>query len=563
LISEKQEARSNIMSSRKGVKRKFMDFEELAQEDKKRRTRPKEQEIRSVTSKDALPEEKSAPQDVQDILKLLDEMPEIPQLDKAQLEALISKFHRTLRKNTQMRSLYPEEPNKFMESELELNDAIQTLHQAATSPELYPVIVAQGCVNDFKELLAHENTDVTVSAIHLLRELTESDSFDQEDDTILAFALYEELLSGGVIELLVKNMRRLDEKKEEDFNAIYSILSVFENYLNMDEDYCLLITQKTELFQELFFRMRTQSKLDENKSYCAELLSTYVQIGGDEVKQIFLKEKGITKCLKLLNEYNAKDKFTTEEEEYCQNLFNAIESLFTLDEAKVALSKHDRAMEVILEYIKTKKFFKQPAMSLLAFATLDSQEMCAKIVAKKGLKTIFSAFMKGKAKKQYKQNQRELEENLISIVSNLFRNLEDTPYLRLLAKMQEKEFEKVDRLVELHVKYSTRVEEAIKAEAKRRYVANIEGENDNERYERLLGHGLVTLNLVDLVIGFVATAGHNEMRERAQQVLNQQDLDFAEVKKVLREFAINSDNGSANKRGNSLKDTIYAIIKAL
>ena len=52
----------------------------------------------------------------------------------------------------------------------------------------------------------------------------------------------------------------------------------------------------------------------------------------------------------------------------------------------------------------------------------------------------------------------------------------------------------------------------------------------NLRAERILNQGVVTLNLVDLIIGLVATAeGESGMKERAEQVLNQQEMDFSNV----------------------------------
>ena len=40
-----------------------------------------------------------------------------------------------------MRVKFPEMPEKFMESELELNEELQTLHVIATMPELYPILM--------------------------------------------------------------------------------------------------------------------------------------------------------------------------------------------------------------------------------------------------------------------------------------------------------------------------------------------------------------------------------------------------------------------------------------
>lgn len=44
-------------------------------------------------------------------------------------------------KNAQMRADFPDKPDKFMESELELDDEIKKLEVIATAPNLYPILV--------------------------------------------------------------------------------------------------------------------------------------------------------------------------------------------------------------------------------------------------------------------------------------------------------------------------------------------------------------------------------------------------------------------------------------
>jgi len=497
-------------------------------------------------------------QELDELLALVDELPEMPQLDKGELEASISKFKRASTKNTHMRSLYPEDASKFMDSELVLNQAISSLHAAATAPQLYPMFIKQGAIKTLSELLTHENTDITISVIHLLRELTEPDSIDDKHpESIKAFSLYDALLEGNFLELLLDNLRRLNESEEDDFQAIFAILTIFDNIATVDEDYCALVVDKCKLFSELFYRMRTQPNLDENKLFCAEIMAVYVQTGNIEVKKDWAESNGFEKCLKLLNAYRNHEKLTTEEEEYVGNLFNIV--IAGVPEAKDNLAKSKRAIPVLVEYIKEKKLFKEHALEALSISMMNCKTTSIRFVEEKGLKTIFGAFMKGKAKKRYKQNQTSIEEFLISIISSLFLNLSDIHYLRLKNKFREKEFEKIDRLTELHAKYAGIVEQANIDERSRRELNNLPEEDNKHVYGRLLGQGLVTLNLVDLVIGFVATAGESDLRERTEQLLNQQDMDFEDIKKTLREFALNIDSEDEI----ALSNIINNILKSL
>merc|ERR1719419_742096 len=286
-------------------------------------------------------------------------------------------------------------------------------------------------------------------------------------------------------------------------------------------------------------------------------MAVYVQTGNSEVKLDWTDSNGFEKCLKLLNAHRKSEKLNTEEEEYVGNLFNII--IAGIPQAKQKLAKSKKAISVLIEYVKEKKRFKERALEILSISSMQCKEVCIRFVEESGLKTLFGAFMKGKAKKRYKQNQNSIEEYLISIIKDLFLNLSDIQYLRLKNKFREKEFEKIDRLTELHAKYAGLVEQANMEERSRRELNNLPEESNQDQYERLLGQGLVTLNLVDLVIGFVATAGESDLRERAEQLLNQQDMDFEDIKKTLREFALNIDSEDEVALSNIINNVLKSL----
>lgn len=104
-----------------------------------------------------------------------------------------------------------------------------------------------------------------------------------------------------------------------------------------------------------------------------------------------------------------------------------------------------------------------------------------------GLKSLFPAFMKSSViclsktkvhltlwsrghqcsvliwvcdEQEAKSSSKEDDEHVISIVSSLLLRLSGEPHARLLNKFVENDFEKVDRLMELHDKYMKRVKEA-------------------------------------------------------------------------------------------------------
>lgn len=56
-----------------------------------------------------------------------------------------------------------------MESEIELNEAVEELHVVATVPELYPALVELGTVKTLLSLLSHDNTDISIAVVDLLQ----------------------------------------------------------------------------------------------------------------------------------------------------------------------------------------------------------------------------------------------------------------------------------------------------------------------------------------------------------------------------------------------------------
>merc|ERR1712228_1123342 len=153
----------------------------------------------------------------------------------------------------------------------------------------------------------------------------------------------------------------------------------------------------------------------------------------------------------------------------------------------------------------------------------DHLNNCIKLIECGGLKTIFAEFMNTKKiKKKYKKvyEKDKMEEYLCSILVHLFCNLSDVNLLRLVQKFKEKDYEEIDRLIELHAKYMTKIED-----------------NENERYSQRLENGLYCLQMIDILIAFVYTMDNNKViKERIVQVLNQYDMDIEEVKYTLKEY---------------------------
>ncbi|KAJ6655571.1 hypothetical protein lerEdw1_005042, partial [Lerista edwardsae] len=81
-------------------------------------------------------------------------------VDESSVKKMILTFEKRSYKNQELRIKFPDNPEKFMESELDLNDIIQEMHVIATMPDLYHLLVELNAVHSLLGLLGHDNTDI-------------------------------------------------------------------------------------------------------------------------------------------------------------------------------------------------------------------------------------------------------------------------------------------------------------------------------------------------------------------------------------------------------------------
>jgi len=153
-----------------------------------------------------------------------------------------NQLERKQAKNAEMRVKYADDPQKFMESEVELNTAIQEMHVIAAEPEYYYVMVEQNTVQMLLQLLAHENADIVSAVCNLLQvflsnktnllfnkqELTSVEILHESEE--VAKMLVEELLKGQIVETLVQQaLNKLNEQEQDEADAVQNALTIIEN----------------------------------------------------------------------------------------------------------------------------------------------------------------------------------------------------------------------------------------------------------------------------------------------------------------------------------------------
>lgn len=112
-------------------------------------------------------------------------------LDAAAVKRQILRFEKAINKNQEMRVKFPDSPEKFMDSEADLDEEIKKLLALTQAPQHYRELVNLNTIPSLLSLLSHENTDISLDAIELINELIDEDvapnaaaDGDGEDDDI-------------------------------------------------------------------------------------------------------------------------------------------------------------------------------------------------------------------------------------------------------------------------------------------------------------------------------------------------------------------------------------------
>jgi len=402
----------------------------------------------------------------------------------------------------------------------------------------------------------------------------DADNLGESDDALDLVNSFVEL--GGIV-ILIKFLERQEEKTAEDKEGVYKLLGIFESLVDVKPEITVMLCpvdkkkdRKNEIDGEdakeskvepvdlglvkwLFDRMKKET-FDDNKAYCAELLS--ILLAADEgMRRAMGHSKHMQRLVTLTVVYRKKNPASDEEREYLANLFNCLCHAMNDVPENQAEFREGKGLDVIIHVVKLKELkeskekvvMKDGALRLMDFALAKCPTNCEYFVNAKGLSAIFSVFM-GKTKfSKQTTNESTNTEHTVSILVHLFLSVADVRYYRLLRKFQENQYEKVERLVELFDQYFSRLEEVDRLFATQN--ANATSEDELlERYSRRCDAGLLTLRYLCFVMGFLATCGDARLLARLRQLLSLRDNSFSQVKKVLVEYFSDMDEADSAKK---------------
>jgi len=438
--------------------------------------------------------------DTADALDYVEELDDdgltVEKMDSAWLRRLATSFGKKVTKNAELRARYESEPQKFMGSEAELDAEIKSWSLLSEHPDLYPEFAQSDSVANLVGLLAHDNTDIAIGAIEILSELLDEDVEAEQDqwDTLTAA-----LLDADLLELLMSNLKRLDENNESDRSGVYHTLSIMESLASQQATADKLGQEKILMW--LCNRIKApEQPLSQNKQYAAEVLQVLLQISQAMRKRLAVQIDGVDLFLQLLAAYRKRDpaKDSTEEE-YAENIFDALTCVCDEADGKSKFVEAE-GVELCLIMLKEGGFSKMRALRVLDHAvggnTTAAAEVCAKIIDAAGLKPIFGLLMK--------KPDPSTCEHVLGILSALLRLLpgQSTGRIRTLAKFTEKAYEKTTKLVQLRQDYARRVKAVDDGIALEQWMLDEEEreERADEFFSRRLDGGLFGLQTTDIVL---------------------------------------------------------------
>ncbi|KAJ1954811.1 hypothetical protein EC988_002232 [Linderina pennispora] len=484
------------------------------------------------------------------VLSWVDQMEDMDErLDHAAVQRLVLRLEKAVSKNTEDRIKHAESPEGFAESEAELDEAIQRLLMLANSAQYLKTLQELECLPTLVGLMAHENADIALDVIQVVAEVTAEDAWSgesqEERDAVEGFV--RALAKEGFFEVLGDNLRRLNESAgssegEADRQGVFQTLGLIENLVSLNSELAEAAVAAAKLLVWLTNRISktyTDDPVDSNQQSAAEILSILLQ-SSPKICQAATGDM-MDALLTCTAKYRKRSPGDETESEYLENIVDSVCMLLTTDQGKRSFVDLE-GVELVVLLQKQVVVGKLLSLKILDYAlTPGSDSVVPKAIAKRyidglGLKYLFSMVMKkgkGDMAKLYKKHP-EFEERAVNCIAWLLRLTDrDTPaHWRVLAKFvpsleDDKGWKlRVDRIVELNAQYAERVAEGSEDD---------DADDDAEdQYLRRLDAGLFSLQMCDIIIGFVAD--EEAVKGRIETLLKRRGRNLDMVRRELAEY---------------------------
>lgn len=370
------------------------------------------------------------------------------------LRTFVQNLEKSIAKNELQRVDYADQPEKFMESELDLYEDIAVLNDLATNVGYYITFVELGAVDQLLALLIHDNIDVVLAVVRLFVELLDPALLEEDVQgdirhgmTVLmeAFVGTGDKSNGG-LGMIVSNLSRLREEEEEEVKGIEDIFKLIENVIDLDQigawkphlqqvmddefvtddlSIVAIICKYTPFVPYLLLKLGNLDSSYWNISlrlHAAELLATILQnedsrlhldslsdleykslvFDGDMLtnKKANTHVDGMEYLLQCVAKYRKKDPASEEECEYLENIFDGLAASLLHDKNVEAFLER-QGVELMLKCLSERVHSGYGAFKVLVFALTGPASDNSKVYKKAaetfveagGFKSFFPIFM--------------------------------------------------------------------------------------------------------------------------------------------------------------------------
>ncbi|KJP90278.1 hypothetical protein AK88_00126 [Plasmodium fragile] len=391
--------------------------------------------------------------DVEEILKQAEN---IECVDENSIKKVATALRKKKNKNERDRMEHPDNPEKWVMSEVDLDEILVNIKNLSVCSNLYSSMVESEILADIIDLLNHPNNDIVIEVVDIIKEITNPSNLyelNKEQNDMVVECLNKKKLCHFLINILDKIN---EEENEEYYNAMSSILNIFENIFELENDLQNDLLTNSKLLFFLLKRISTELRSDDSNSLNAsEILVLLIlrinQFAENVYKDFYYTISIFNSLLKYISKYKDNDPPNINKKEILLNIFQALGNLLLLSDNR-SVFESTNGFELMLKLLSERKFLCFPSLKIFAI-TLNDKDTCNRFVQLNGLKYLFCLFMLRNMKKT-KVHIFEFEENIITVISNLCLYCTDTSLGRVLNKFGEKKCEKISRLLEIRQKYS-------------------------------------------------------------------------------------------------------------
>ncbi|KAJ3362724.1 hypothetical protein GGF31_001333 [Allomyces arbusculus] len=502
---------------------------------------------------------------------------DVAELDASALKKVMLRFDKALTKNQGLRAKHPDEPTKFIDSEIDLDAEARSLAILATAPHLYRDAIQLGMPQGLIALLTHDNPDIGIAALEVIGELTDDDVINPEEAEIGVEDLrgirefVAALLEQDLLQILEAGYRRdlaaEPEPGQDPATAaaardetLWKYLTVLENLLAVDESLADRILTKTT-FMPYFIETMREKAFTPLRSYIVELLATMAQ-QSDRVRDALIAQGAVDSVLLILSAFRKRNPDDADHAEYLANAFSLLCCLLGTSKGQSAFRAAE-GLELMALMIQARQMARIGAIRVLNYATLPLDRAEAvhmavhAICTAQVLKCVFPVYMGADQKKMSRAFKAEYraradEEHAVSTVVNLLRAVtmsgvdgmeEDAEHRaeakqRMLRKFAEHGHEKVIQALDLFVSYRERVA-----------TVDADQEDEDQVYLDQLEKGLFTLSQLALLLAILCRETA-EFRDLVEFLLDKARIPSTAVAEVLASYLGHADPAAVQDVAN-------------